>query len=60
MLRIFNVKKLHGYSIVKEARNVSINHHNIKKLAKEYDAIGYMSEDVGYELDSLYDDPDYK
>lgn len=59
MLNIYSKKNIHGYSLIKDARNVLINHSHVEKLAKDYDTIGYMSEEVGRELDSLYDNPDY-
>lgn len=59
MVTEYNSNNLHGFSLFKDARNVSISHPQIKELAKDYDTIGYMSEEVGCELDSLYDNPDY-
>ena len=59
MVTVYNRRNDHGFSLIRDARNVSISHPQIKELAQGYDEIGYMSEDVGHELDSLYDDPNY-
>ena len=59
MVRNYNNEIDHGYSLVNDARNVKINNPHLQELAEGYDEIGYMSKEVGYELDSLYDDPEY-
>ena len=59
MVTVYNRRNDHGFSLIRDARNVSISHPQIRELAQGYDEIGYMSEEVGRELDSLYDNPDY-
>ena len=59
MLSIFSKKKLHGYSILKDAEYTNIRNPQLKIIAKEYDDYGYMDENVGKELDSLFADENY-
>ena len=59
MVTVYNRRNDHGFSLIRDARNVSISHPQIRELAQGYDEIGYMSEEVGRQLDRLYDNPDY-
>ena len=49
----------HGYSILKSSKTISEDNDFILDLAKQYDEYGYMSEELGRELDSLFENKDY-
>lgn len=49
----------HGYSILRSSKTINEENDFILELAKQYDEYGYMSEELGRELDSLFEDKDY-
>lgn len=49
----------HGYSILKSSTTLKENNDFLLNLAKQYDEYGYMSEELGMELDSLFKDETY-
>ena len=60
-MRIKLMKELtytHGYSILKSSNTLKDNEF-ILNLAKQTDEYGYMSEELGKELDSLFENDDY-
>lgn len=48
----------HGYSILRSSESLK-EHEYMFNLSKEYDNYGYMSEELGEELDSLFLDDSY-
>lgn len=48
----------HGYSILRSSESVK-EHEYMFNLSKDYDNYGYMSQELGEELDSLFLDEDY-
>lgn len=48
----------HGYSILRSSESIK-EHEYIFQLSKEYDNYGYMSQQLGEELDSLFLDDSY-
>lgn len=61
-LRIKLIKELtysHGYSMLKSSETLKEDNEFILNLAKEYDEYGYMSEELGREIDNLFKDEDY-
>jgi len=48
----------HGYSIIKDSKSL-FEQEFIMQLAKQYDEYGYMSQELGEELDKLFLDNDY-
>lgn len=60
-LRMKLIKELtydHGYSILRSSKTLR-EHEYMMNLSKQYDEYGYMSEELGEELDSLFLDDDY-
>lgn len=49
----------HGYSLVKDSSLVNKKYEFEFNLAKQYDNYGYMSEELGRELETLFEDEDY-
>lgn len=49
----------HGYSILKSSNTLREDNEYILNLAKQYDELGYMSENLGSELDNLFVAQDY-
>lgn len=61
-MRIKLMKELtydHGYSILRSSNTLNEENEFILDLAKQYDEYGYMSEELGIELDSLFEDKNY-
>lgn len=61
-MRIKLIKELtytHGYSILRSSNTLIDDNEFMLNLAKQYDEYGYMSEELGRELDSLFQDKDY-
>lgn len=61
-MRIKLIKKLtytHGYSILKSSQTLKEDNEFVLELARQYDEYGYMSEELGRELDSLFKDTNY-
>jgi len=61
-MRIKLMKELtytHGYSILRSSNTLKEDNEFILNLAKQYDEYGYMSEELGKELDSLFENQDY-
>ncbi|MBQ2946541.1 MAG: hypothetical protein IJE04_01645 [Bacilli bacterium] len=61
-LRTKLIKQLtydHGYSLLRSSKTIQEENDFILQLAKQYDEYGYMSEELGMELDGLFEDKDY-
>lgn len=61
-LRTRLIKELtydHGYSILRSSKTLHEENDFMLNLAKQYDEYGYMSEELGMELDSLFEDENY-
>ena len=61
-LRTKLIKELtydHGYSLLRSSKTIQEENDFILQLAKQYDEYGYMSEELGMELDGLFEDKDY-
>lgn len=61
-MRLNLIKELtydHGYSVLRSSKTIDENNEIMLELAKQYDEYGYMSEELGRELDSLFIDKNY-
>lgn len=61
-MRVKLIKELtyaHGYSILRNSNTLKEDNEFMLNLAKEYDEYGYMSEELGRELDDLFTDENY-
>lgn len=59
--RLKLIKKLeygHGYSILRSSKSLK-NNEFLLELSRQYDNYGYMSQELGEELDNLFLDDDY-
>lgn len=54
-----NMTQFNGYSILRSSTNLNESSEFILELAKEYDEFGYISEELGNELDGLFKDDNY-